>query len=109
TGAVLEGMARAFFSGNNDALLHDTLAESGQESAYQEYLGKISSRYQLALAISAVLGGIIASFSYPLLLWLSVIPQVINVFLASLIVEPRTHTATNTNIYNHLRESFHNI
>jgi MFS family permease len=108
-GAVLEGMARAFFSGNNDALLHDTLAQNGQEHLYQEVLGKISSSYQLALAISAVLGGIIASFSYPLLMWLSVIPQAINVGLASFMVEPRLHSDTETNIYHHLRDSFQNI
>jgi MFS family permease len=108
-GATLEGLSRAFFSGNNEALLHDTLTESGQENAYQEYLGKVSSMYQLALAISAVLGGIIASFSYPLVMWLSVIPQAVNIFLASLMIEPRTHSVTDTNIYSHLSDSFQNI
>ncbi|MFN8376300.1 MAG: hypothetical protein U0694_25945 [Anaerolineae bacterium] len=48
-GAACEGW-RAFFSGNNDALLHDTLAENGQQEHFQEYLGKTSSMYQFARA-----------------------------------------------------------
>src|SRR5688572_6830492 len=40
TGAIFEGLARAFYSGNNEALLHDTLAEMGQRERYAEYLGK---------------------------------------------------------------------
>lgn len=107
-GGILEGLARAFFSGNNDALLHDTLAESGQRDDFQEYLGRISSMYQIALAISAVLGGIIASFSYSAVFWLSVIPQVLGLFISLRLVEPRQHTPVSGNIYVHLREAFFN-
>ena len=57
-GAVFEGLTRSFYSGNNDALLHDTLSESGQQHNYSEYLGKISSSFQAALAVSAVLASI---------------------------------------------------
>src|SRR6266542_3847501 len=38
TGAIFEGVGRAFYSGNNDALLYDTLAEMGQRETFQEYL-----------------------------------------------------------------------
>ncbi|MBZ0289072.1 MAG: MFS transporter [Anaerolineae bacterium] len=108
-GAIFEGTARAFFSGNNDALLHDTLSESGQTEAYQEYLGKTSSMYQLALAISAVIGSILAAVSFPLVMGLSVIPQVINVIVSLAFIEPKTHSRAETNIYAHLRTSFRNI
>lgn len=108
-GAVFEGMARAFFSGNNDALLHDTLNESDQTAAYQEYLGKTSSMYQLAAAISAVFGSILVAVSFPLVMWLSVIPQVINIFVSLGFVEPKVHSRTETNIYAHLRTAFRNI
>jgi MFS family permease len=107
-GGILEGLARAFFSGNNDALLHDTLAESGQREAFQEYLGRISSMYQVALAISAVLGGIIASFSYSAVFWLSVIPQVLGLFISLRLIEPHQHSPFSGNIYAHLREAYFN-
>jgi MFS family permease len=108
-GAIFEGMARAFFSGNNDALLHDTLSESGQTESYQEYLGKTSSMYQLALAISAVIGSILAAVSFPLVMWLSVIPQAANVFVSLGFSEPKIHSRIETNIYAHLRAAFSNI
>ncbi|MBZ0314907.1 MAG: MFS transporter [Anaerolineae bacterium] len=88
-GAILEGLARSFFSGNNDALLHDTLTEIGQPQAYQEFLGKTSSAYQMALAISAVIGSILAAISFGLVMWVSVIPRVLLVGLSTRFVEPK--------------------
>ena len=54
-GAILEGLSRSLYSGNNDAFLHDTLADDGMEEEYDEYLGKTSSTEQLALGLSGVL------------------------------------------------------
>jgi len=110
-GALFEGLARSFFSGNNDALLHDTLTESGQPEAFQEYLGKTASMYQAALAISAVLGSIIAAISFPAVMWLSVVPHVLGLFVTLRIVEPKVHQVhshTDGNVYAHLREAFRN-
>ena len=42
-GAILEGISRAFYSGNNEAFLYDTLADDNKESEYSEYLEKTSS------------------------------------------------------------------
>ena len=108
-GAVFEGLARSFFSGNNDALLYDTLAETDQQAQYQEYLGKTSSMYQVALAIAAVIGGVIAYFSFSATMWLSVIPQVIGLLISTQFVNPAVHTRESTNVYAHLREAFRNI
>src|SRR3989344_9241263 len=75
-GAVLQGLSRAFYSGNNDALLHDTLKESGKEQEYHAYLGRTSSMFQVALAIASVVGSIMAAKSFALVMWASVVPQV---------------------------------
>lgn len=86
-GAVLEGLACAFFSGNNDALLYDLLRDHGQEGYYAHYLGRIQSMTHLALSLSGVLGGIVLYFSsYTLIMWLSVIPKLLG-FLVSLRVD----------------------
>lgn len=105
-GAVFEGLARAFYSGNNDALLHDTLAERGEQARFQEYLGKTASMYQVALAISAFIGSLIAAISFQLVLWLSVIPMVLAFAVSLRFVEPAAHTRTSTNVYAHLGTAF---
>lgn len=108
-GAIFEGMARSFFSGNNDALLYDTLAENGQQEHYREYLGKVSSSHQLALGISALLGSLLATVSYGLVMWLSVLPSLVTLAISLNFVEPRTLTHQSTNIYAHLHSAVQKI
>ncbi len=105
-GAVFEGLSRSFYSGNNDALLHDTLAETHEEHAYAEFLGKTSSMFQVALAASAILGGVLASWSFTLIMWLSVIPQLICMILGFQIREPKVHSAMSGNIFIHLKDAY---
>ena len=106
-GGMFEGLARAFYSGNNEAFLHDTLAETGQQAAYQEYLGKTSSMFQAALGVSALLGGIIAAVSFSLVLWVSVIPMVLALLVSLRFANPKpTHAAASANAFAHLRLAF---
>lgn len=104
-GAVFQGLSVAFYSGNNDALLHDTLKESGNEKKFHSYLGKLSSLFQLALALGAVIGSFLANNSFILVMWLSVIPQVICFFISLFIVEPRILLQKSTNIYAHMKDA----
>jgi MFS family permease len=109
TGAIFEGLGRAFYSGNNDALLYDTLAEMNQRETFQEYLGRTSSMYQLALAISAVLGSLIATIAFKTVYWVSVIPMVLALVFSLRLIEPHVHVSANTNIYLHLAAAFRNF
>ena len=104
-GAVFEGLSRAFYSGNNDALLYDTLADEHREENYDELQGKVSSTEQLAMGISAVLSGLIAIFSFHYLLWFSVIIQVSLLFISYLLVEPRFRRKLDTNLLAHTKEA----
>jgi len=108
-GALFEGLSRSFYSGNNDALLHDTLSESGNENQYDEFLGKISAMFQIALAISGLLGSFLANWSFSLIMWLSVIPQVICLYLSFQLKELKTHSSESGNIYIHLKAAFKNF
>lgn len=108
-GAIVEGLSRSFYSGNNDALLHDTLAETKSEHRFDEYLGKVSAMFQVALAVSAILGGILASWSFPLIMWLSVLPQVLCAFLSVFLIEPRVHTEESGNIFSHFHNALKNF
>jgi MFS family permease len=109
TGAIFEGLGRAFYSGNNEALLYDTLAEMNQRETFQEYLGRTSSMYQLALAISAVLGSLIAAIAFKTVYWVSVIPMVLALIFSLRLVEPHVHVSANTNIYAHLKTALRNF
>ena len=104
-GAIFEGLSRALYSGNNSALLYDTLAETKQEKEYHEFLGKTSSMFQVALAISAVLGGIIAHWSFALVMWISVIPQILGFLISFQFIEPSIHVGISGNVFIHTKKA----
>lgn len=106
-GAVLEGLSFALFSGNNSALLYDSLKEENREAEYGEYEGKTSSMFQFALAVSALIGSVVLGWwTFKVLFWLSVIPQVVGFFIAFGLVEPKRHyQKIETNVFEHLRDA----
>lgn len=101
-GAVFEGLSRSLYSGNNDALLHDSLTENAHEEHYSEHKGKTGSTAQVALAITAIAGSIIAHWSFTFVMWLSVIPAVLGLFISFKITEPKVQKSFSGNVYEHL-------
>lgn len=104
-GAVFQGLSIALYSGNNDALLHDSLMEGGNEGSYHRYLGKISALFQLGLALGAVLGSFLAHNSYEVVMWLSVVSQVICLGISLCMTEPKVMISKSSNIYAHMKEA----
>ncbi|MEP7166394.1 MAG: MFS transporter [Candidatus Woesebacteria bacterium] len=105
-GAVFEGLARSFYSGNNEAFLHDSLTHDNEAEDFSEHYGKISSMFQIALALSAVVGGIIAYWSFAAVMWISVIPQVICFILSLFLIDIKVVEKGEGNIYVHLAQAF---
>jgi len=112
-GAIFGGLGSAFYSGNNDALLYDNLIEAKKTEEFAEHNGKISSMSQLAAAISGLFGGIIGYFSFPVLMWISVIPSIICFILATKLSEIESASQQPENIFTHigiaLKNFFSNI
>ena len=104
-GAILEGLSHSFYSGNNNALLYDTLAETQQEAEYHTFLGRVSSMFQVALAISAIAGGIIAHWSFAWVMWVSVIPQTLCLLISLKMVEPANQLSEGGNVFAHTKEA----
>lgn len=106
--AIFEGLEMAFFSGNNEAMLYDTLKDENKEDEYKTYLGKTTAMYRLAGVISAILGGVLVYFtSFAIVMWLSIIPKVINLFIANFLTEPESsNRKIDNNPYIHLKEAF---
>lgn len=108
-GAIFDGLSQSFYSGNNDALLHDTLSENKNEHQYDEFLGKISAMFQIALAVSAIVGSILANWSFAFIMWLSVIPQFLCLILSLFLIEPNIHSEKSNNIFDHLKDAAQNF
>jgi len=105
-GAVFNGLARAFLSGNNDALLYDTLKQEGRTDQFAEKLGKTNSMFEVGLGISALLASALALISLQAVMVASILPQVICALIALRFVEPKIHTdEIQENIYGHLKEA----
>jgi len=106
-------MSQAFYSGNNNALLHGILSEEGLEHEYQEHLGKLSSMFQIALAASGLIGAFIASWSFPIIMWLSVIPQILCLIISFQITDNKMPTANKnkllSELYNGIQTFFNNV
>ena len=80
---VLEGLATSLWSGNNESLLYDTLLEAGREEEFPRHSGRVNSMFQIALALAAAIGGVVAgAWSLRVVVVLSVVPQVLCVLLA---------------------------
>jgi MFS family permease len=106
-GAIFEGLGRAFYSGNNDALLYDTLAEMENRDGFQKYLGRTSSMYQVGLSVSALIGSLLASLSFQIVMVVSILPMILALVFSLRLIEPRTHSAAmTTNIYAHFSTAF---
>jgi MFS family permease len=104
-GSICQGLAWALFSGNNSALLYDTLATTGQQEDYQEHLGRTTSLDHVGIALGSIIGGALAAISFSLVMWLSVLPQVINLLISLCFVEPELHSQPVGNPYAHLRSA----
>jgi hypothetical protein len=62
--------------------------------------------HQLGAGLSALLGGLVAWFwSFKLIIWLSVIPQLICLLICLSFIEPKVFTRGENNIFNHMREA----
>jgi len=108
-GAMFEGLARSFYSGNNQALLYDSLAQSNRKQELSRVLGKVGAMGQWALAGAGLLGGIIANWSFKWVMWISVLPQVICLGLSLMIVDTENFERGKSNIYSHLKDAVKNF
>ena len=104
-GAIFSGLAGAFWSGNNSALLHDSLKEIEMQHEYHEYSGKTGYTVQIGLAISSLLGSIIAAYSFPAVWWLTIIPALGTLIVSFKMVEPKITYMKSVNVLKHMKES----
>lgn len=106
-GSIFAGLGTAFFSGNNDAFLHDTLKQEGKEGEYSHFLGRTSSLFQVGLGTSALIGGLFAERALSYAMCSGIVPPMICALLTFFMVEPRVHARdSETNVFHHLGKAF---
>jgi MFS family permease len=109
-GAIMGGLGRSFYSGNNDALLYDSLNRSERKEELEKFMGHIGSAEQWALGIAAILGGILAAkYSFKLVVWLSVIPLFLCFVTSFGLIEIPGIKKGEENILLHLKEAWMNF
>lgn len=105
-GSIFNGLGQALISGNNNALLHDSLKEENHEDDFPEKLGKVYAVAEVGFAVSTLLGGFIALLSLRAVMMASILPQFVCIIIALRLVESKTHTKTiSENIFSHLKEA----
>jgi MFS family permease len=107
-GAAIGGLSDALVSGNNNALVYETLNQSGRKDTFRDVWGKLGSVFQISLGVAAMLGGLALYLDVPLraLVWVSFGSQIVCMVLSLFLIEPEKHTEKTTNIYNDLKEAF---
>ncbi len=104
--AVLAGLARSFYSGNNDALLYDSLLEIQKTDEYDRVLGKTGAMFQCALELSTLVGGAAVYFSsIQLAVGLTLIPKIGELLISFQFSEPQVHSKKSGNLFHHLSQS----
>jgi hypothetical protein len=87
--ALADGMARAMFSGNNEALIHDALAAQNDLAGYPAALGRVSAAMQVAGFVAILIGSLLAaSASLVIVVAASLGPTVLALAVGLFIVEP---------------------
>lgn len=105
-GAALQGLSFAMFSGNNNALIYDTARFAGVKNDFHSYYSKTNIALEISGIIAAIGGTILASVSYVMVLWVSVVPQVLAVLVTLTMVEPSRHSLVSGNIFSHLGDVY---
>lgn len=108
-GAILGGLGRSFYSGNNDAYLYDSLNKSNRRDELTEFMGKIGSAEQWALGMAAIVGGMLASISFGLVMWMSIIPLFMCFLTSWWLIDIKSEVKHEGNIYSHIKEAINNF
>ncbi len=105
TGAVLLGMGRCLFNGNNTALLYESLRTTDGTHLFAHHHGRIGTIFQLSLAISALCGGLLALVNLRAIFLVSIVPVALAFPLCFFLQEPEIHVTRQTKDMAHLYEA----
>jgi MFS family permease len=109
-GFLFWSLASSFVSGTTEALLYDELIDFGKKRDYEKILSKKKFYFYIALAVSTVLGGIIAHYNLDWALIFSIIPLFLSSFFALLIEEtPKKGSTKEINYLKYIKIAYQEV
>lgn len=103
---VLDGMAAAFFSGADEALIYESLKESGQEAQMSSIWGKIESASYIPMMVSFLVGGFVAkdllNWQFVLLIGMGLIFNLASFFVLLRVINPPVHDSYREHPFSHI-------
>jgi MFS family permease len=105
-GSIFDGISFAAFSGNNDALLYETLQAENIKDDYHHEYGKMNSWLELAGFVSVFLGSILATKSLQLLFVISIFPRLLSSIISLGFVDPKVIKEESKGVKLHFKESW---
>jgi MFS family permease len=105
-GSIFDGISFASFSGNNDALLYETLQADDRKESYHHEYGKLNSWLELAGFAGVFLGSFMVTRSLSLLFYLSIIPRLIATILSFGFTDPKIIKIESKSVTHHFYDSW---
>ncbi len=106
--AVL-GVANSLVSGTDTALLYESLEESGQESQFGHWTGRVKFFGQLGEGTAAIIAGLLYAYWHRLPFALEVGIWALNLFVAWKLVEPARHRPPATDNWKQIKAMFRHV
>lgn len=107
--AFINGLSFALSSGNDTALLYDTLVQINRKDDYHKEISKNISLAQLGLALGAFAGIGFTYISLRTVMFASIVPTTIAVLITLMLVEPDYKKETSHNAAKHIWQAFLHI
>lgn len=104
-GEIFWGLSGAFSSGNDEALMYDSLKEVGKENDYHHYYSRLGTFTLIAFGISALLGGFLSVISFQLVFGLSILFRSFALVTSFFVRNPPVFKKVEINPYKHFGES----
>ena len=105
-GSFFRGIGIAFHSGTDVALIYEIMAELRKRKLFAQIYSQINSFHQIGLLISAITG-MVVTYYFPLiyLVFLSVIPALLNILIVLKIKNPKSYFDENLSPWEQFKKS----
>jgi MFS family permease len=107
---VLQALSYNLESGAGEALIYDSLVQSGKEEEYMKFRGRNEIFFQLAQMLSLLIGGAVATYSYDLAYIITALINLAAIFISFSFEEPQiSKTQSGESLFKHMKQSLNAV
>lgn len=104
-GEIFWGLSGAFSSGNDEALMYDSLKEVSKEEEYHHFYSRLGTYALIAFGLSALVGGFISVISFQLVFGLSILFRFLALIASIFLHNPPVYQKVKINPHKHFGQS----